>query len=146
MSSSKLHRFARHALVTTTRATVPDAAQLASAFNELCEGLRERLQPMFGPAAMAALFGRAHRLAISEFPWLANVVHATDGRCSVEGLETAARDLAPGVIADGLAAVVAHAIGLLSTLIGDDLVMPLVYQAWGTAALGPPRAKTEGNQ
>ena len=35
-------------------------------------------------------------------------------------------------IADGLATVLAHDIALLSTFVGEDLVLPLVQEAWGT--------------
>ena len=38
-------------------------------------------------------------------------------------------------VAEGLAAVLAHDIELLSTFVGDDLVRPLVHQAWGIAML-----------
>ena len=37
------------------------------------------------------------------------------------------------------AAVLADAIGLLSTFVGEDLVLPLVQQAWGTAMLTEDR-------
>ena len=36
---------------------------------------------------------------------------------------------------EGLAAVLAHNIALLSAFVGEDLVLPLVQQAWGTAML-----------
>ena len=34
---------------------------------------------------------------------------------------------------EGLAAVLAHNIALLSAFVGEDLVLPLVQQAWSTA-------------
>jgi hypothetical protein len=145
MSSPKLRRFARHALVAATGATAPDPAQLASAFDVLCERLRMRLHPMFGTAAIAALFARSHRVATSDFPWLANVVPKDGERCSLDGLETVSRHLEPETMAEGLAAVLAHDIELLSTFIGDDLVMPLVQEAWGTASVSDRSARTEGN-
>jgi hypothetical protein len=146
MSSPKLRRFVRQALVAATGVADPDRAQLASAFDMLCDRLRARLHPMFGAAAVAALFARAHRVATSEFPWLSDVVPADGERCSLEGLETVRGHIAADTMADGLVALLAHDIGLLSTFIGDDLVMPLVQEAWGAASLGEGPARTEGNQ
>jgi hypothetical protein len=146
MSSPKLRRFVRHALVAATGVADPDRAQLLSAFDMLCDQLRARLHPMFGTPAVAGLFARAHRVAASEFPWLADVVPRDGERCSLEGLETVSGHVEADTMADGLAAVLAHDIGLLSTFIGDDLVMPLVQEAWGAASLGERPARTEGNQ
>jgi hypothetical protein len=146
ISSPPLRRFARHALVATTGVTAPDLSQLAAAFDVLCDRLRARLHPMFGTEAIAALFARAHRMATSEFPWLTSVVPKDGERCSLDGVEALSRRLEPNTMADGLAAVLAHDIGLLSTFIGDDLVMPLVQEAWGTASVSDRPTKTEGNQ
>ena len=38
---------------------------------------------------------------------------------------------------EGLAAVLAHNIGLLSAFVGEDLVLPLVQQAWGVVETAP---------
>jgi hypothetical protein len=146
MSSAKLRRFARQALVAATGVPAPQPDQLAAAFDVLCEHLRRRLHPMFGAAAIAALFARAHRVAVAEFSWLADVVPKDGERCALSGLQSVSRHLDPNTIADGLAAILAHDIGLLSTFIGDDLVMPLVQEAWGTASVSDRPARTEGNQ
>src|SRR5918995_1898442 len=133
ISSPKLRRFVRHALTAATGVATPDLAQLASAFDVLCDRLRTRLHPMFGTAAISALFARGHRMATSEFPWLADVVPKDGERCSQGGLETVSLHLEPDTMAEGFAALLAHDIGLLSTFIGEDLVMPIVQEAWGTA-------------
>jgi hypothetical protein len=41
--------------------------------------------------------------------------------------------------------VLAYDIGLLSTFIGEDIVLPLVQQAWSTVAAGKHTAKSEGD-
>jgi hypothetical protein len=146
MSAPPLRRFVRYALVATTGVTAPDLPQLAAAFDVLCDRLRARLHPMFGTAAIAALFARAHRMATSEFPWLSGVLPKDGERCALDGLEALSGRLEPNTMADGLAAALAHDIGLLSTFIGDDLVMPLVQEAWGTASVSDRPTKTEGNQ
>jgi hypothetical protein len=142
-SSLTLRRFVRHALVGATGVAAPDRTQLAAAFDLLCERLRARLHPMFGSAAVGALFGRAHRVATAEFTWLNEVVPRDGERCSLKGVEAVSHQVEPEMMAEGLAAVLAHDIGLLSTFIGDDLVMPLVEEAWRSVSSRVPRAKTE---
>jgi hypothetical protein len=128
--SPELRRFVRRALVDATGVAAPDSAALATAFTALCDRLHRRLQPLFGTAAVETLFARALHLAASEFPWLVDVVAMNGAGCAVRQTPTVDSP------EDGLAAVLAHDIGLLSTLIGEDIVLPLVQQAWGTVAPG----------
>jgi hypothetical protein len=143
LSSPKLRRFVQHALTTVGGAAAPDRAQLASSFDILCDRLRARLHPVFGPTAIAALLVRALHVATAEFPWLANVVAKDGERCSLEGLERASAEIELEALHAGLAAVLAHEIGLLSAFIGEDFVMPLVQAAWETTSVGP--AQIEGD-
>jgi hypothetical protein len=146
MSSPKVRRFARHALVAATGVAAPDGAQLASAFDVLCDRLRTRLQPIFGSDAITALFRRSVRAGTSEFPWLADIIPRDTELCSVDGLDKVGAHLEPELIAEGLAAVLANDVELLSTFIGDDLVMPLVEEAWATASLRDHPESNEGNK
>lgn len=130
LSSPQLRRFIRRALVEETRVAAPNRTQLAAAFDTLCERLRRRLQPLFGTTAVITLFARALHLATSDFPWLATAVPKNGERCSANGIAAIA-DLTAASAEEGLAAVLAHDIGLLRTFVGDDLVLPLVQQAWG---------------
>jgi hypothetical protein len=139
LSSPKLRRFVMHALIGATGEPAPDPTQLASAFDLLCDRLRGQLHPLFGPAAIAALFARALHVAMAEFPWLSNVVPKDGERCSLEALEHVSGDITREALAEGLAAVLAHDIGLLSAFIGEDFVMPLVQAAWETTSIGPAR-------
>ena len=139
LSSPNLRRFVHHALTNVDGAAVRDRAQLASSFDVLCDRLRAQLHPVFGPTAIAALFVRALHVATAEFPWLADVVAKDGERCSLEGLERITPEIELDAIHAGLAAVLAHEIGLLSTFIGDDFVMPLVQAAWGTTSIGAAR-------
>jgi hypothetical protein len=143
LSSPKLRRFVRRALVGATGQTAPDKAQLASSFDFLCERLRARLHPLFGPTAIAALFARALHVATAEFPWLADAVPKDGERCSSEGFERVVGEIERDAIEEGLATVLAHDIGLLSAFIGEDFVMPLVQAAWETTSVGP--AQIEGD-
>ena len=144
LTSPKLRRFAKHALVAATGMANPNRAQIASAFNLLCEQLQARLRPLFGATAINALFARALHLATVEFPWLAHMVPKDGERCFLEAPEAASGALQPTSIAEGLAAVLAHDIGLLTTFIGEDFVMPLVQAAWGATLLSEQTARSEG--
>jgi hypothetical protein len=142
--SPQLRRFVKRALVDATGAASPDRSQLVSAFDSLCQRLRERLQPLFGRTAVTALFARAVHVAKLEFPWLEDFVPKNSDSCSADGL-AGVGGLDVGRLEDGLAAVLAYDIGLLSALVGEDLVLPLVQQAWG-AARPAESTTTEGNQ
>jgi hypothetical protein len=139
LSSPKLRRFVKQALVGATGHPAPDKPQLASAFDLLCERLRARLHPLFGPTAITALFARALHVATAEFPWLADVVPKDGDRCSPEGLDRVSGAIDRDALEEGFAAVLAHEMGLLSAFIGEDFVMPLVQAAWETTSIGPAR-------
>jgi hypothetical protein len=137
LSSPKLRQFVQQALVGATGHTAPDKAQLASSFDLLCERLRARLHPLFGPTAITALFARALHVATAEFPWLADVVPKDGERCTPGGLERVDGAVSRDALEEGLAAVLAHEMGLLSAFIGEDFVMPLVQAAWETTLIRP---------
>jgi hypothetical protein len=139
LSSPKLRRFVKRALVGATGQIAPDTHQLASSFDLLCERLRVRLHPLFGPAAITALFARALHVATAEFAWLADVVPRDGERCSLDGLERVGGAIDRNTLEEGLAAVLAHEMGLLSEFIGEDFVMPLVLAAWEPTVIGPVR-------
>jgi hypothetical protein len=140
LSSPLLRRFARRALVDATGAAAPDRAQLASAFDRLCEHLRRQLQPLFGITAVSALFVRALHVATVDFPWLRELVRNDQDPCVIDRI-AAVRELEIDTLEEGLAAVLAYNIGLLNTFVGEDLVLPLVQQAWGV--IDAPRTESE---
>jgi hypothetical protein len=141
LHSPSLRRFVSRALVDTTGVAEPDRAQLASAFDTLCRRLRDRLQPLFGTAAVGALFVRSVHVATGEYPWLGEIVLKGQDSCSVDGSPTLGA-LDVNTLHEGLATVLAHNIGLLSAFVGEDLVLPLVQQAWG----GSGASASEGAQ
>ena len=144
LTAPQLRRFVKHALVAASGQIAPDQAQLASAFDLLCERLRARLHPLFGPTAIAALFARAVHMATAEFAWLADVVPKDGARCSREELSRVSGAIARETLEEGLAAVLAHEIGLLGAFIGEDFVMPLVQEAWGSDATARTNAAHRG--
>jgi hypothetical protein len=137
LSSPHLRRFVKRALVEAIGAAAPDRPGLTDAFNALCTRLRQRFQSLFGITAVAALFARALHVATLEFPWLPDMIGKND-ECSTEAL-TSVQGVEMSSLEEGLAAVLAHTIGLLSTFVGEDLVLPLVQEAWGTATLPEDR-------
>ena len=143
-SSPTLLRFVTHALLAASGTTAPSRAELATAFDARCDELRRRLHPLFGTPALSALYVRAVQLAAAEYPWLPEVLPKDHEPCSLEGLERIDDGLKPTAMAAGLAAVLAHQIALLAMLIGDDLVLPLVQDAWaGTAYSGGGRSNDD---
>ena len=130
LPSPSLRRFAGRALVDTTGVPEPDHTQLTSAFTTLCHRLRHRLQPLFGAAAVDALLLRSVQVATKEWPWLAGTVVNGQDACSLPAMAALER-LEVHTLKEGLATVLAHKIWLLSTFVGEDLVLPLVQQAWG---------------
>ena len=136
-SPPALLRFVTNALLAASGSMRPSRAELATAFDARCDELRGRLHPLFGTPAISALFARAVQLATADYPWLPEVMPKDHEHCSLEGLERIDDRLEPAAMAAGLASVLAHQIALLTMLIGDDLVLPLVQEAWaGTAHSG----------
>jgi hypothetical protein len=145
LSSPTLRRFVKHALISGSDVPSPSVEQLAASFNQRCGQLRVRLQPIFGSAAIDALFARALRVAATEYPWLSKVIpEGTDG-CSVDSVTRVSTEFALDAVADGLATLLAHDIGLLTTFIGADFVMPLVQAAWQTEQPHGTPATIEGD-
>jgi hypothetical protein len=140
VSPPSLRRFVRRALAGAAGAASPNREQLGSAFDLLCERLRRHLQPLFGAAAVNALFKRALHVTAGEFSWLRELVPSDHNPCVGHRIASAG-DLDIETLAEGLAALLAHNIGLLNTFVGEDLVLPLVQQAWGI--IEAPR--TEGD-
>jgi hypothetical protein len=134
LSSAQVQRFVQRALVGAAGAGAPDPARILSSFTFLCERLRKQLQPLFGTAAVTALFARALHVATSDFPWLAEIVRKNGDGCSADAM-TGIQGVEIDQLVNGLSTVLANNIGLLSTFVGEDLVLPLVQQAWGTVML-----------
>jgi len=137
LSPPALRRFVRRVLVDATGVASPEQGQLVSAFDALCGQLHRQLQPLFGKTAVDALFVRAVHVAAAEFPWLRELVEKepcrADRMVSLAGIEI-------DTLEEGMAAVFAHNIGLLAAFVGEDLVLPLVQQAWGVVGA----SRTEG--
>lgn len=135
LSSPSLRRFVRRALVDAAGTDPRARTQLASGFDALCVRLHRQLLPLFGTTAVEALFARAVHVAAREFPWLRELLRNGGDPC-VAGRITVLGDIDIDRLEEGLAAVLAHNIGLLNGFVGEDLVLPLVEQAWGIEGRG----------
>jgi hypothetical protein len=119
-------------------AEAPTPPQIAAAFDQLCERLRTRLHPLFGKPATQALFGRALHLASAKYPWLSALLPTGTERCAPDQLDGLTRRVSADELKSALVMVLAHDFDVLSELVGIDLVIPLVEQAWEVTA--PQRA------
>lgn len=95
--------------------------------------LEQRLTTLIGPAGFAALATRALALARPRHPVLASFTYGTTHGARLDGLRAGAR--APVTtdacdVLDALVSLTAHFLSVLIRLIGADLVVHLVQQAW----------------
>jgi len=109
--------------------------------------LRARLADLIGLTGYTTLLARAVRLAQDDIPALEGVTVVAgepEAEGSLRGVPAFARasgDVA--AIEAGLSAILAHAIGLLITFIGEDLALRLVHESW--PELASDQAASEGH-
>ena len=123
----------RHALAGDLHKNVsgPTVVRLADAFDARTEELRQRLNVLFGPAAIDALFAHALRVAVAEQAWLAGAVQLTAHGLSTKGLRENATAHGAAAVEKALVAILASALEALVTFIGRDLVLPIISETWG---------------
>jgi hypothetical protein len=98
----------------------------------VCEKLQVSVTRFAGSAGFTSLLGRALALARAEFPSLQTVKLKPDG--SLEGCEALAVEAANSG-PEGVAAIIAHLLGLLETFIGEPFTLRLVREIWPDASL-----------
>ena len=133
----------RDTLRASTGTSTPTTVEIGAAFDVLCVALRKRLQPVFGTVAVTALFARAVHVASAEFGWLAEVLPPGAEACLNDGVMALDGRVDPLVFEEAMVAVLSREIGLLCEFIGDDVVMPLVHEAWAPHGQGGVLAKGE---
>ncbi len=95
--------------------------------------LRSYLTKLIGGAGFQALLSRALALAKTEAGWLEPVRVQADA--TVAGFSEAARQQPPNAAAEGCAALLAQALGLLVTFVGEALTLRLVQEIWPEARI-----------
>jgi hypothetical protein len=103
---------------------------VAEAGERTWERLRRRLIVLIGPEGFDALFARALALARADYPVLADVRYDAAEEYGLTGLRESAPEHPPSDIRDALVAVTAHFLAVLVRLIGADLVVRLLREAW----------------
>ena len=98
----------------------------------VCDKLRQSLSRLAGIAGFRSLLSRALALASNEVRWLKAVHINAEGY--LEGLDEAQSRLSRDEGAKGEIVLVAHLIGLLTTFIGEELMLRLMQEAWPDAA------------
>jgi len=92
------------------------------------EKLRPLLTALMGNVGFRALISRALALANAEVSWLRAVHVKADG--SLEGLGELEAQVDPEEMAEGSVVLAAQLLGLLVVLIGENLTLRLVSEAW----------------
>jgi hypothetical protein len=131
-ATPKLRDFARHLvdhemLADTPSGTITPAACRAN------EKLRPSLAIFMGNVGFSALLSRARALAGAENPWLGAVQVKADG--TFAGFEELATQVSTDEFLEGCVALLAQLLGLLVTLIGEDLTLRLLREVWPKLSL-----------
>ena len=108
----------------------PSAPEIVTGFETLLDRLRVRLQPILGINGVRALYRRALYLSKTEFPWFATTELQDQPRAALKRLAESGEGIDSSELYEGVVAVLAHAVWLLVTFIGEDLALPLVRDAW----------------
>ena len=127
MSSLRYRPLARQALINVVGVDAPTDRIIADGFNTLNDQLIAALQRLFGAAPTRALVERSQQLAEKDYAFLHAILKQENGRLHAG---TGGQQLSADELMAALSAVLAHEIDLLTVLLGEDLVMPLVNRAW----------------
>ena len=122
-------RLARRLVLSEARALDRPEA-LVDASERAWERLRRRLIVLIGPMGFDALFARALALARSDHPVLAGITAETARGSGLTGVRERVHERDPTEVLNALVAVMAHFLAVLVRLIGVDLVVRLVREAW----------------
>ncbi len=104
--------------------------ELAEAGERAWERLRRRLTVLIGPEGFDALFARALALSRSDYPMLAGIQYEAANGYGLTGLREIAHERAPTDVLNATVIVTANFLAVLARLIGVDLVVRLMREAW----------------
>jgi hypothetical protein len=132
IADPKLRDFARH-LVDHEMLSDTPADTSTPAACRASEKLRPPLALLMGSVGVSALLSRAKALAGAENPWLGSVQVKADG--AFNGFEELESQVSPDEFLGGCVALLAQLVGLLVALIGEDLTLRLLREAWPKLSL-----------
>jgi len=114
----------------------PDA--LAEAAERAAMRLRARLAGLIGSTGYTILMARAVRMARAEAPALDRITVDAGAEGVLHGVREFAWEAgSPRETEAGLTAILGNVIGLLVSLIGEDLAIRLIREAWPELAHSP---------
>ncbi len=108
----------------------PAPSASVAAAEAACRRLKDDLIDLLGRGGVSALMGRALNLAKRERPLLAGVTLDTESDACFTGLADAVAAGTDEEAAAAAAAVLAHLLGLLIILVGEELGMQPVHKFW----------------
>jgi hypothetical protein len=117
-------------LVTHESFGSSDKAASAGAVETVCRKLRDYLNDLLGYGGVAAVMGRALKLAKREHPLLAGVTLGAEPSVCFTGLTEALAAGTPEDAAAACSAVLTHIFDLLILLLGDELGLQPVRKLW----------------
>ena len=112
-----------------------DPTAAATGMETVCRRLRDDLKDILGSGGVFALMRRALTLAMREHPLLVGVAVDTGPMACFTGLAEALAAGTDEEAAAAAAAVLAHLLGLLVTLLGEELGLQPVRKFWPHVAL-----------
>lgn len=119
-------------------------AQSMAAGERVLQKLRDHLTRWFGADGFDALLARALNQTQPHYPILGKLLRPPEGNRRISGfLDRAPDNEDARVLTDGLVALIATIVSLLSRLIGEDLTAQLLEQIWPAPSRGESRANNQ---
>lgn len=121
----------------------PDAAapSLVDSADRACQQLSLRLSFLLTATTTTALLARSVSIASLQFPFLGSVRPGSAPHGCLSGLSDALHDIEPAHAHEAVVAVLGNLLGLVSTFVGDDLMLRVGRNLWS-----PPAESTEAER
>ena len=125
-ATPKLRTYADRLVADEMSRNASSTSKTPTAF-VVIETLRQQFGALMGVAGFRALLSRTLLLATAEVSWLRGLNVSEEG--SIQGLSELEAQANPEEIADGGIILLSRLLGLLMTLIGEDLTLVLLSNA-----------------
>jgi hypothetical protein len=106
------------------------AADIAAAAWRGCERLARHLTPLIGESGFATVYARSLDLAQRQFPQLESVRAAEPSEGAFDPLHRFLADQSPEAATEAAVALFSTIAELLKSLIGEQLTLGLLHEAW----------------
>jgi hypothetical protein len=129
MTSNDVRKVFRR-MLTREAGTAADASATAAAVRRVCERFAHQLTPLIGDAGVTAICARSLHLAQRQFPELASDRPFDQGDEPLALLQSFLEQQEPAAATEVAVVVLATAIELLASFIGEGLTTRLLCEAW----------------